>query len=291
MRKFHVYLCRKSDPESKGKIENVVKYVKYNFSKNRVYHNLDIWNEHCLKWLKRTGNYKVHNTTKKRPFEVHALEKQHLQKVSTRFSFENYSGNSITRNIQQDNVIKYESNRYTVPTGTYRRSQGNRAYIEITLNQKLLIRLSPKGDIIAEHDIHYGKGALIQDPDHKRKPSKKLDQWQKEIEKAFKDQKQIERFLKILREKYPRHMGDQLSILWNLIQHDSEWIDQALSQAMKLHLNSANDLRDLLFSLKEERKYGQKEDIKEKVKAYSHISVSTRNLDSYIEIMKGGQLS
>lgn len=27
-RKFRVYMCRKSDPESKGKVENVVGYVK-----------------------------------------------------------------------------------------------------------------------------------------------------------------------------------------------------------------------------------------------------------------------
>ena len=79
-----------SDPETKGKFENVVKYIKQNFSKNRIYKSIEIWNEHRLKWLARTGNYKVHQTIKKRPFEVHALEKQHLQKVSTQFSFENH---------------------------------------------------------------------------------------------------------------------------------------------------------------------------------------------------------
>ena len=81
-RKFRVYLCRKSDPESKGKIEQVVKYVKYNFAKNRIFDNLVDWQGACMRWLTRTGNYKVHHNTKKRPFEVHALEKQHLQKVS-----------------------------------------------------------------------------------------------------------------------------------------------------------------------------------------------------------------
>ncbi|MBP1934990.1 hypothetical protein [Ammoniphilus resinae] len=45
MRKFNVFLCRKNDPETKGKIESVVKYVKRNFSKNRVFTNLEVWNE------------------------------------------------------------------------------------------------------------------------------------------------------------------------------------------------------------------------------------------------------
>jgi transposase len=291
LRKFHLYLCRKSDPETKGKIENVVKYVKQNFSKNRVFTTLEVWNELSMKWLERTGNYKVNQTTKKRPFEVHALEKQHLQKVSSRFSFENNHGNSITRNIQKDNVVKFESNRYTVPTGTYKRGQSNRAYLEITQEQRLLIRLSPNGEVIGNHPIHKGKGLLVQDQNHKRKRSTKLDTWQIEIGKTFKDKEQIEQFFSILRERYPRHIGDQLSILWNLVQHDSEWIDIALDRAMKLKLNSANDFRDLLFSIKEEEKnrIGEKREKELEDTAYSHITASTREIDYYIEVMKGGK--
>src|SRR5690606_38867668 len=51
-RKFKVYLCRKSDPESKGKIEQVVKYVKNNFAKNRTFDNLVDWQNSSMKWLK-----------------------------------------------------------------------------------------------------------------------------------------------------------------------------------------------------------------------------------------------
>ena len=59
-RDFRIYLCRKADPESKGKIENVVKYVKYNFADSRIFTTIENWNERCLEWLKRTGNYNVH---------------------------------------------------------------------------------------------------------------------------------------------------------------------------------------------------------------------------------------
>ncbi|MFZ3591913.1 IS21 family transposase, partial [Bacillus sp. DJP31] len=63
-RGFKIYLCRKSDPESKGKVEQVVKFVKNNFSKNRLYDNLADWNAATLRWLERTGNYKIHHNTK-----------------------------------------------------------------------------------------------------------------------------------------------------------------------------------------------------------------------------------
>jgi len=53
-RKFSVYMCRKSDPESKGRIEKVGDYVKDNFASNRIFTGIDKWNEDCLKWLQRT---------------------------------------------------------------------------------------------------------------------------------------------------------------------------------------------------------------------------------------------
>lgn len=87
-RGFRVYLCRAADPESKGKVESVVKFIKRNFAKNRVFHLIETWNEQCLAWLERKGNYQVHNTIKKRPIEVFALEKPHLRKVSSLLSFE-----------------------------------------------------------------------------------------------------------------------------------------------------------------------------------------------------------
>lgn len=77
--KFKIYLCRGNDPESKGRIEAAVKYVKYNFAKHRTYTDLVDFNELCLKWLERTGNGKMHEITKKVPAEVFEFEKQHLE--------------------------------------------------------------------------------------------------------------------------------------------------------------------------------------------------------------------
>ncbi len=49
--KIRVRMCRGHDPESKGKIEAVVKYLKYSFAKNRTFVNIDKFNEGCLLWL------------------------------------------------------------------------------------------------------------------------------------------------------------------------------------------------------------------------------------------------
>ncbi|KAF1084342.1 hypothetical protein SPSYN_02118 [Sporotomaculum syntrophicum] len=60
-----IFLCRKADPESKGRIESVVKYIKNNFLPNRYFMGIDLLNQSFEAWLSRTGNAKVHGTTKK----------------------------------------------------------------------------------------------------------------------------------------------------------------------------------------------------------------------------------
>src|SRR5690606_35090132 len=43
-RGFSTFFCKKADPESKGKVENVVGYVKKNFLYNRSYKDLETLN-------------------------------------------------------------------------------------------------------------------------------------------------------------------------------------------------------------------------------------------------------
>lgn len=102
-RSFRIHMCRKADPESKGKIENVVKYVKRNFARHRSFTNVDKLNEECVAWLRRTGNVKIHQTTKKIPAEVYAIEKAHLRPVQEKINITSTS--SITRTMRKDNTI------------------------------------------------------------------------------------------------------------------------------------------------------------------------------------------
>ncbi len=68
-RGIKLHFCRKADPQSKGKVENVVKYVKQNFLYNRPYRDLDTLNDECRAWLFRTANNLPHGTTKLIPPE------------------------------------------------------------------------------------------------------------------------------------------------------------------------------------------------------------------------------
>ncbi len=57
--KLKMYVCRAADPETKGKIENLIKYVKHNFLSIRDFKSIDEANESGFKWLKRRANGKI----------------------------------------------------------------------------------------------------------------------------------------------------------------------------------------------------------------------------------------
>lgn len=61
---IRMYVCRGDDPETKGKIENLIKYIKYNFFNTRDFLDIDEANKSVFKWLKRRANGKISQATK-----------------------------------------------------------------------------------------------------------------------------------------------------------------------------------------------------------------------------------
>jgi transposase len=293
-RRFRVYLCRKADPESKGKVENVVKFLKHNFAKHPLFHRLPDWNEQCLRWLDRKGNYQVHHTIKKRPFEVFALEKPHLQKISRLLGFEEQHASSITRTVHKDNIIKYRSNRYSVPLGTYQPGGANEVFLTIEKDQ-LLIRQEAKGDLLAVHTIAEGKGVLVKNPHHARDRSLGIPAYKQTIRQSFSKEEDISLFLKELSTRYPRYIRDQLHVLWESIQRYEEVAEEALKRCMQENLWSANAFRDVATYLsrqngcspnpiEEKQEFLPLEEASEQAR---QEKAAVRELDEYLHILGG----
>jgi len=65
---FSVRMCRARDPESKGKIEAVVKFVKGNFLNCRTFKSADDLNAECLEWLAPTAaRFSMKTRTRQNP--------------------------------------------------------------------------------------------------------------------------------------------------------------------------------------------------------------------------------
>lgn len=292
-RGFQVHLCRKSDPQSKGKVENAVKFIKYNFGKNRTFHQIETWNEQCLSWLMRKGNYQVHDNIKKRPLEVFALEKPHLRKISSPLSFESQGDLSIPRTVHKDNVIKFKSNRYTVPLGTYTPFGENLVSVKIQDNQ-LIISLPSGGEPIAVHPLESGKGKLIKNTHHSRDRSQGIADYMEAVKETFADQEKITVYVEEIYQRYPRYVRDQLQLLQRVI-HDYEVVkDEALDICTKENLWSANDFHDVAKHLAKHHK--ECAPLAEEISVSGRVpeallkeKAELRELDGYIQILGGGQ--
>jgi len=241
-RKFKIYMCRKADPETKGKVENVVKYVKRNFAKNRTFHNLEKLNEDCLAWLERTGNGKVHNTTKKIPVEVFALEKRHLIPVPHKINIS--TTKIITRVVRKDNTIVYHGNRYALPLGTY--APERRVVVKEDEGILIIANLDDELEII-RYPVCLEKGRLIKSSDCRREKDKGIDSYLQEVAQILNGSQQAYDFLGLVRQEKPRYIRDQLKIIKDhSLDKSPEIISKALNYCLKNRLYGATDFVDSL---------------------------------------------
>ena len=265
-----------------------MKFIKGNFAKNRVFHQLDTWNEQCWAWLERKGNYQVHNTIKKRPADVFALEKPHLRKVSSTLSFESNRGSSITRTVHKDNIIKFQSNRYSVPLGTYRPNEDNTVHIRIVENQ-LIIEKNPGEEPLAVHHLSKGKGQLIKNTNHGRDRLKGIDAYIETVKESFEDGQKIQVFLDEIHHRYPRYMRDQLQILQKAVKEFKPYIQPALDICIDKALWSANDFRDVAKHLAgiQMREEPSLDNGSRSASQYYKEKATVRELHGYLKILGG----
>lgn len=244
---FSIYMCRKADPQSKGKVENVVGFVKNNFAHNRIFHNLDKLNEQALHWLERTGNGKKHNTIKKIPAEVYQEERKHLQPDKNKMVFN--STHSITRTVRKDNTVVYLGNRYSLPLGTYQHNQDNLVLL-VDKSDTISIIHPETGEILATHLICLEKGKLIKNNSHGRDRSRGIQACADEIITILGNKEPTREFVDKLRSLKTRYIRDQLQLIKQTVKKVDNVNPQLISMAIKFcltnQLYNATDFCDAL---------------------------------------------
>ena len=222
---FECIFCRKSDPESKGKVENVVKYVKYNFLSGRYFMDIDRLNQDGLAWLERTGNGTIHGTTHLIPSEVFIEEQKHLQ---TYYGIPTPPKVKMEeRMVRKDNVINYKCSYYTVPTGTY---QGPSSSVHIEEKEGILVIYSKEtGKVIAEHPISTEKGKLVRNTSHLRDRTSTFAQLEEKIRAYIGTSDALDLYLATIHKNKSRFYRD---ILLYIIRNMETIAPLTLTEAM-----------------------------------------------------------
>ena len=284
--KFEVYLCRGADPESKGKVENVVKYAKHNFAEHRVFYDIDSFNQDCIDWLRRTANGTVNDTTKKIPAEVFAVEKEYLLPVSE-CTYVNSGTTSILYSVRKDNVVLYKSNRYRVPYGTYEPGK----QVALYENDKSLRITDPDtGEILAVYRLSLEKGKLIGDKVRHNEKVAIVKQTEEELRTLFGSPARFDEFLQQVEESHPRHYKDQLFQMKKLFDaYDKEIILDSYDYCITHNLFSNADLNScvLFFTSKNNDPLKKKLNASSLPEKYRNDKIAVRDLSIYEQALSG----
>ena len=283
---FEVYLCRKSDPQTKGRTEAVVKFFKGNFAKNRLFMDIDIWNESFDDWLDRTGNAKEHGITKKIPAEVFEQERLFLRPVPSSIK---YSEDILTRTVHKDNKIFYNGNRYTLPLGTY--EPGREVIIEIE-GDKLIVRDAIDHYIITNHEISKNKGELVKNNNHRRDTTTKLDAIQDALWKKLNSTEESGIFLTQIRRLKPRYARDQFALIDKTLDgHAQTAAIKALNYCLTHSLFSAVEFKNAAeyFESRSEAAEVEASQSGNIIAFDSAVAIAKkRDLSEYAQAAKGG---
>lgn len=246
---FKIHLCRAYDPESKGKIEAVVKFVKNNFAKNRIFSNIEEFNQENNEWLIRTGNAKQHGVTKKIPVEVFALEKQYLLPVPAFIDFHHENANNIiTYSLGKDNTVTYKSNRYQLPKGSY---TSKHKEVKIITKDGFITFFHSKTDVtLATYKIIREKGVLASHFIKEKLDTKEIKVLEIEIINYFADSMIILDFLKLIKLEKPRYLKEQLNKLKEIIEKNSlDNIEKTLQEFIGRGKCNLSDLEAILLRI------------------------------------------
>lgn len=245
-RGFSIYLCRKSDPQSKGKVENVVKYVKQNFLFNRSYRDLETLHDACIAWLRRTANEMAHNTTRLIPNEDHRLnEKQELQPWYS-IVFEPRP-ESLVYSVHKDNKISYKGNFYSLPTGTYK---DKNSLVKVVLDKGELIILTEVGKEICRHQVSLLKGQKIIARNHTRDKNITVDKMIDALCSQFEDTEKVRGWLEKIRSDKKRYIRDNVQLISGLITAlPAEIVSESLDFVVANNLLNATDFKSYANSL------------------------------------------
>ena len=110
---FTPRLCRPYRPQTKGKVEAGVKYLRRNFLCAREAHSLQDLSNQLRVWLAEVANARLHGTTYRIVAEAWEAEKAHLMPIEARLAYP--FAQKETRQVSRDAYVAFRTNRYAAP--------------------------------------------------------------------------------------------------------------------------------------------------------------------------------
>lgn len=160
---FRIHACEGYDPESKGKVEAGVKYVKQDCLYGETFADEAAVRDHVLNWLNAVVNARTHGTTGQIP-QVHfeAQERAHLKPYLTPARLGRPEAGEHRR-VDKTGLISWRGNKYSVPMAW----QQARVGVCESAGEVVAHDLDT-AQVIARHPVATEKGRIIKNSHHYR---------------------------------------------------------------------------------------------------------------------------
>jgi transposase len=238
---FDIRVCEGYDPESKGKVESGVKYVKNDFFYGEEFASLDELKKRLLNWMTEVANLRIHGTTQQKPAEVYETRERQTMKPYLRPAFITRDDSGAARGVDKTSLISYKSNKYSVPM----KYQSSTVRVKEE-GAKLVIRDSESSEVIATHDISQRKGDIIKNNNHYRDYRKLTADREQEISGIIGSELS-ETLCRIIKATSPKIYKDQLAGLIQVLKKHQRAGEENTEENVEKDLN----LEEALSNLKE----------------------------------------
>lgn len=151
---FTPRLCRPYRPQTKGKVEAGVKYLRRNFLCAREADSLEDLSAQLRVWLAEVANARTHGTTHRIVCEAWQEEKPHLQQIGARPPYPLVQ--EQTRRISNDAYVAFRTNRYAAPW----QAVGKEVCVRLVSEQVQILHAQ---QVLAVHPLCTGRHQKIED--------------------------------------------------------------------------------------------------------------------------------
>ena len=158
--KIAPYACNIRAPHEKGKIESVVKYVRYNFIPLRKFSDLPDVQSQANVWMNTVANVRNHQTTGEQPRK--RFEKGRLRPFPEKIPD---VGETKTVMVHKDFAVRFDANAYTVPPFAVGR------HVTLRADQHT-VEIYDQTRRLAIHKRCFSKKARIELPTHREQVKK-----------------------------------------------------------------------------------------------------------------------
>lgn len=238
--------CRPADPQSKGKVENAVGYVKNNFIKGRVFSTVENLNKEVLGWLERTGNGHRHATTRLVPDEEFAKEKPFLKPYAGHM--ERPEGQGRLYNVRRDNTISYKGCFYSLPLGTYAGDDTRVLLVEPT-DKEIEIYSQTTGEFLISYQVSLTKGKHVTKSELSRTTKADPSDAEKALAGALgsdESRSLMRSYLEMVKESQPRYYNAGVRVLARVFVQLSATMAESLLKSIRMNkVTNAYDVAEI----------------------------------------------